>query len=109
MGAAQEALFAAEDVPATAPFVPDWGVVVHDTRISATTSGAEWWLLFSSRFIGSPRMTLLGGSNPMGSDWHVACDSKEDAQSLAEHMVTFGGIPKSAVQVRRLTNCKGWS
>ena len=107
MPTVQEALFTDDDIPAPAPFVPDWGVLVHETRIFATRLGADWWLAFSSRFEGAPRMTCLG-LNPMGGEWHVACDSQEDAQSLAEHMVSFGGVPNSAVEVRQLAKCKRW-
>lgn len=89
------------------PPATDWGVLVHETRIFATTLGADWWVAFSSRFEATPRMTCLG-LMPQGGDWHVACDSKEDAQSLAEHMVSFGGIHKTAVEVRRLAKCKRW-
>jgi hypothetical protein len=105
---AQEPLFTGEDVPAPAPFVPDWGVRVQETRIFATRLGVDWWLLYSSRFEGTPRMTCLGHL-PQGADWHVACDSKEDAQWLAEHMVSHGGIPKAAVEVKQLKDCRRWS
>lgn len=102
----QDAPFAIPEPP-PAP-VPDWGVLVHETRIFATQSGTDWWLLFSSRFESTPRMTCLG-VNPMGGEWHVACDSKDDAQQLAEHMVSLGGVPKAAVEVKQLAKCKRWS
>lgn len=102
-GRGQDALFAIPEPPPTP--ANGWGVLVHETRILATRQGADWWLLYSGRFIDTPRMTCLG-LNPMGGEWHVACDSKEDAKSLAEHMVSFGGVPKSAVEVRRLSECK---
>jgi hypothetical protein len=100
----QDALFAEEDVPAPAPFVPDWGVRVNEVQIFACRLGMDWWLTFSARYEPTPRMTCLG-LVPQGGTWHVACDSKEDAQSLAEHMVSFGGVPKSAVEVKRLAKC----
>ena len=105
MTAVQLELFTDDEIPSPAPFVPDWGVLVHETRILATCQGADWWLLYSGQFEGTPRMTCLG-LNPMGGEWHVACDSQEHAQSLAEHMVSFGGVPKSAIEIKRLVNCK---
>jgi hypothetical protein len=86
----------------TAP--KDWGVLVNEVRINATRQGADWWFLFASRFEGTPRMTCLGMCIA-GALWHVACDTKQDAELFAAAMVERG-IPKSAVAVKRLSMCQ---
>lgn len=82
----------------------DWGVHVNECAAFATRTGADWWALFWSRHATTGRLTDLGQSIA-GGLWHVACDTKEDAESLREHMVTQG-VPASAVAVRRLAKCK---
>lgn len=86
------------------PAANDWGVVVNECRVFATAKGGEWWLPFLLRFEGTPRMTCLTMSIA-GGLWHVACDNREDAQSLAA-LMTENGVPKSAVTVKRLAQCK---
>lgn len=85
------------------PAATDWGVWVNECSVMATTRGAEWWVLFSSRQ-PKKRMALLDVSVG-GFVWHVACGSKEDAESLAAAMVEVG-LPRTAVKVKRLALCK---
>lgn len=82
----------------------DWGVLVNECKVFATQRGGEWWLPFLLRFEGTGRMTCLEMSIA-GGRWHVACDTREDAQSLKD-LMTSSGVPASAVTVKRLALCK---
>jgi hypothetical protein len=93
--AVQEPLFTYADVL-------DWGVLVNECRAFATTQGGDWWALFSLRHDSTGRITRLKESIG-GGLCHVTCFNEDDARSLAEHMVSFAGIPKSAVKVTRLS------
>lgn len=97
-------LFAPPSAAAAATPLNDWGVWVNECVVFATRHGAEWWALFSARFEPTPRMTCLMPSIA-GCSWHVASDSREDAHMLAELMVE-NGVPRSAVKVKRLAQCK---
>ena len=105
MPTAQEPLFALEDIPKPAPFVPDWGVLVNECKVFVTSTAAEWWALFSCHRAAPGRITRLMES--IAGGWcHVACDSKEDAELFAEGLITYAGMPKSAVTVKRLVDCR---
>lgn len=84
------------------PAATDWGVYVNEVRIFATGLGTDWWMAFTARFEATPRMTCLS-LTPSGGEWHVMCGPKDDAESLAEHMVSFGGVPQSAAKAMRLS------
>jgi hypothetical protein len=86
------------------PSVPSelWSVEVKDIVILATRQGADWWFLYRRRFEDIGRITVIPGtSTPQGDHCLVACDSREDAEWLAGHMVAFGGVPRTAVRARR--------
>lgn len=100
MSAVQLELFKAKPPK---PPADDWGVVVNECRVFATTQGGEWWLPFLLRFEPTGRMTCLMMSIA-GGLWHVACGTREDAESLAGLMAS-NGVPKSAVCVKRLSQC----
>jgi hypothetical protein len=73
-------------------------VEVNECRVFATQMGVDWWNLFRHAHTDSGRITTLTPS-PAGDLCSVACDSREDAQWLASHMLEQG-LPKSAVKVR---------
>lgn len=73
-------------------------VEVNECRIFATQMGVDWWLLFRASGDRTGRIKTLVPS-PAGELCSVACDSREDAQWLADHMISQG-IPKSAVKVQ---------
>lgn len=59
---------------------------------------ANWWALFRAR---GPveRFTIVTASIP-GDLVDVACDDREDAEWLRDHMIERG-IPKTALQIVR--------
>lgn len=79
-----------------------WCVEVKDIVILVSTQGVAWWLTFRHRFEPMGRVVSIPGTaTPQGDYCLVACDNREEAESLAEHMVTFGGVPRTAVRARR--------
>ncbi len=89
----------------SAAVADDWGVLVNECKVFATAAGAEWWALFTCHRAGPGRITRLKESIAGGLA-HVACDSKEDAELFAEGLVSYAGIPKSAITVARLSKCQ---
>lgn len=75
---------------------------VNEAVIWATARGSEWWNLWRIRMEPVGRITIITAG--LGGDLvHVACDTKEDAEWLRDHMISFAGVPKAAVRVRRGT------
>lgn len=77
-----------------------WELEVSEGIIWASRKGVEWWNLWRLRMEPLGRITIVTAG--LGGDLvRVACDSREDAQWLHDHMISFAEIPKSAVKVRR--------
>jgi len=73
---------------------------VNECVIWASQRGNDWWNEWRLRMEPLGRITVLKPS--LGGDVvSVACDSREDAEWLHDHMISFAGIPKSAVKVLR--------
>lgn len=71
---------------------------VNEARIWATRQGDDWWNSWRARMERTGRITILTPS--LGGDLvSVACDSRDDAVWLRDHMVSFAGIPKGALKV----------
>jgi hypothetical protein len=78
---------------ATARQADDWGVVVDETKLFAIGGrGSDWWALYQHRMPQERITRLFLGLG--GGIWHVACDSKEDAEMLIETMTEQGVHPK---------------
>jgi hypothetical protein len=73
---------------------------VNECKIWASLLGADWWCEWRARMEPIGRITVITPS--IGGDLvHVACDSREDADWLRNHMISFGGVHKNAVRVVR--------
>lgn len=81
-------------------------VEVNECKVLHTRSGVDWWVAFSQRFRETGRIEVVKASLG-GALVRVACDDAGHARDLAEHMVAFGGLPKSAVKVRGVRAVKG--
>jgi hypothetical protein len=82
----------------------DWGVFVDEVKLFAVSGeGAGWWALYSGHQ-PAERLTCLRATLG-GSQWHVACDSQDDAEMLLATMTERGVHPKCA-QVSRLSACR---
>lgn len=82
----------------------DWGVFVDEIKLFAIGGdGADWWALYSMRQ-PTERLTCLRATLG-GTQWHVACDSQEDAEKLLAVMTESGVHPKCA-KVAKLSACR---
>lgn len=75
------------------------GVYVNAASIHATGQGTEWWHDFL-QYRATYRIMML-----TPSEWHVMCDSEDDAQLLKMHMLD-GGIPLSAIKLKTYGQCQ---
>jgi len=82
----------------------DWGVFVDEVKLFAIRGdGSDWWALYSARQ-PAERLTCLRVTLG-GCQWHVACDSQDDAEMLLAVMTERGVHPK-CVKVARLSACR---
>lgn len=78
-------------------------VEVSEGVVETSRQGIDWWTYYVAIYKDSSRMTGLDTGCIVGGLVQVACDSSDDAHWLAEHMVNFGGLPQSAVKVKRVS------
>ncbi len=76
-----------------------WGVYVNTASIYATGRGKAWWNDFL-QYRSTHRVLQL---NP--AEWHVMCDSEDDAWLLALTMEE-AGIPDQATRVKKFSQCR---
>lgn len=87
-----------------------WVVEVLEPRVytygGGTPDSANWWTAFRQTY---DRVGRIADYDPVlvGSRAEVACDSKDDAAWLAEHMVSHGGLHPKAVRVKQATTNAG--
>lgn len=74
-------------------------VEVNEVKVLATGRGAGWWTLYRARAERVGRIKIVKAT-PMGEVVRVACDDQDEAEWLAKHMVSHGGVPRTAVKVR---------
>lgn len=73
------------------------GVEVNECKVLATTSGAEWWIMFRHRLDPTGRIKILTASIS-GDRVHVACEDKAHAKELVDLMVD-NGMPRTATRI----------
>jgi hypothetical protein len=76
-------------------------VEVNECAINTNGHGAAWWAEQHMRPGIWRRLTMVMAAPP-GALWYVACEDKEEADWFRDHMVTFGGVHKSTVKVKRI-------
>jgi hypothetical protein len=81
---------------------PRYVVEVNEVGIFATRIGTDWWTSFLLRYTGTDRITWTGMC-PQGGIAHVACDDREHAEWLRDHMTGHGGLHVRHVKVKKLT------
>lgn len=77
-------------------------VEVNECHVFAVSDApAEYWAAYRGRYEAVGRINVLVAS--VGGDRvQVACDDRDHADWLANHLVEHGGLPKSAVKVKTL-------
>lgn len=76
-------------------------VEINEGKIEVSRQGADFWHLHRQRFVASGQLAettpacFVGGLAELGP-W-----DRETADFMADHMITSGGMPKTAVRVKR--------
>ena len=77
-----------------------YAIEVNEARIFATGGRTDWWSTFRAR----TRRRITTVTPSVGGDLvRVACDDREDAVWLRDHMVDAGEIPVTAMQIVRVS------
>lgn len=79
----------------------EYTVEVNEGVVEATRQGIDFWQLHRQRFAASGRLRETVGACVIGGRVEVGPYDRETADFMAEHMVTSGGMPKTAVRVKR--------
>jgi hypothetical protein len=85
----------------------DWGVFVNEVKIMlyGNREPANWWVTFGARYGPHGRITMLDITPIAGGHYHVAFDTKDDAEFARQHMIAQG-IHPTFVEVKTLTACR---
>ena len=82
------------------PETDDWGVFVDEVEMFASGSpGTGWWDLYIAG--QSPERATCLAMTSQGGHWHIACESRKDAEMLLTTM-TSQGINPELVEVATL-------
>ena len=76
-------------------------VEVNEGVVDITRRGSDWWDMFRIRFRDTDRIRDTKPGAVVGGLAEVTCDDREHADWLAAHMVEHGGLPRTAVRVKR--------
>jgi hypothetical protein len=76
-------------------------VEVNEGVIEATRQGSAWWQLYRERFVASGTLREVKAAFVVGGVVHLGPYKRDVADFMAEHMVQAGGVPASAVKVKR--------
>lgn len=79
----------------------DWVVEVNEGVVEASRQGAQWWLLFTTRYQRTDRIRYTTQPCVVGGVAEVACGDRAEAEWLAGQMVDAHGLPRTAVRARR--------
>lgn len=75
-------------------------VEVNECKVFAVASAADYWITYRDQCEAVGRITILQAS--IGDLVHVSCDDRDHATWLAAHLVSHGGLPRTAVKARTL-------
>lgn len=81
----------------------DWGLLVNECGIFASTIAEGRWLHFLA-VAKDERLTMLW-TGPGGGEWHVMCGAKEAAAEAREIFLDVG-FHAGHVKVARLSACQ---
>jgi hypothetical protein len=76
-------------------------IEVNEGVVEASRQGVDWWQLHRQRLASSGKLRETKAACVVGGVVELGPYAEDDAQFMAEHMVTAGGMPKSAVKVKR--------
>jgi hypothetical protein len=78
-----------------------WVVEVNEGTVEASRQGLDWWMHFRTRHNAIGRLRETRPALIVGGLVEVACEDEGHAGWLAGFMVEHGGLPRTAVRVKR--------
>lgn len=80
-------------------------VEVNEGIVEASRQGADWWQLHRQRFAASGKLreVVTAGATAcvVGGTVELGPYAEDDARFMADHMVGVGGMPRTALRVKR--------
>jgi hypothetical protein len=76
-------------------------VEVNEGVVEATRQGVTWWYMHRRRFEASGKLRETKAACVVGGVVELGPYDREDAEFMAGHMVESGGMPRTAVKVKR--------
>ena len=76
-------------------------VQVNEGVIEASRMGCDWWYARRPLIVASGLLRDVKAACLIAGVVEIGPYDREDAEFMATHMVESGGVPRSAVRVRR--------
>lgn len=78
-------------------------VEVNEGVIEASRMGCDWWYARRPAFVASGKLREIVPPCLIAGRVEIGPYDEDDARFMAEHMVDTGGMPRTAVRVKRAT------
>lgn len=76
-------------------------VEVNEGIVEASGQGSDWWQLHRQRFAASGKLREVVPACVVGGPVELGPYPEDDARFMADHMVDVGGMPRTALRVKR--------
>lgn len=76
-------------------------VEVNEGIVEASRQGVDWWQLHRQRLAASGKLHEVVPACVVGGTVELGLYAEDDARFMANHMVDVGGMPRTAVRVKR--------
>jgi hypothetical protein len=76
-------------------------IEVNEGVVEATRQGVDWWCLHRQRLVASGKLRDVVPACIVGGIVALGPYDEDDARFMADHMVDAGGMPRTAVRVKR--------
>ena len=77
-------------------------VEVKEGIVEGSQQGCDWWHLHRQRFAVSGKLHEIVPACIVGGTVELGPYVEDDAQFMADHMVNVGGMPRTALRVKRV-------
>jgi hypothetical protein len=76
-------------------------VEVNEGVVEVSQQGLGWWQLHRPRFAASGSLREVVPACFIGGTVELGPYAEDDARFMADHMVNVGGMPRTALRVKR--------
>ena len=76
-------------------------IEVNEGVLEASRMGVDWWYARRPAFVASGKLRETVPACLIAGRIEIGPYDEDDAQFMAEHMVDIGGMPRTAVRVKR--------